>query len=134
MYKSLADNTLLNMTKKEIIEYLRIAERNNKVCEETLETQAKNFEKLLSEERNKAIDDFENKLVEKIAEKLKAGGKMSDKQTNADRIRNMSDEELAEWINTKNMCEQCANYYEPESECREPCTSNILRWLQSVAE
>lgn len=60
---------------------------------------------------------------------------MSDKQTNADRIRNMSDEELAEWINIKNMCEQCANYYEPESECKgEPCASNILRWLQSEAD
>ena len=59
----------------------------------------------------------------------------SDKHTNADRIRNMSDEELAEWINTKNMCEQCANYYEPDSECMgEPCASNILRWLQSEAE
>ena len=59
----------------------------------------------------------------------------SDKHTNADRIRNMSDEELAEWINTKSMCEQCANYYEPESECMgEPCTSGILRWLQSEAE
>lgn len=85
MYKSLADSTLLNMTKKEIIEYLRIAERNHRVCEETLETQARNFEKLLIEEKNKAIDDFvnlfkskttmENKLVEEIAEKLKAGGK-----------------------------------------------------------
>jgi hypothetical protein len=57
------------------------------------------------------------------------------KLTNADSIRNMSDEELAEWINTKNMCEQCANYYEPDSECMgEPCASNILRWLQSEAE
>lgn len=47
----------------------------------------------------------------------------------------MRDEELAEWINTKNMCEQCANYYEPDSECMgEPCASNILRWLQSEAE
>ena len=57
------------------------------------------------------------------------------RQANADRIRNMLDEELAEWINTKNMCEQCANYYEPDSECMgEPCASNILRWLQSEAE
>lgn len=37
------------------------------------------------------------------------------KQTNADRIRNMSDEELAEWINTKNMCEQCV--YAPGGLC-----------------
>lgn len=55
--------------------------------------------------------------------------------TNADIIRSMRDEELAEWINTKSMCEQCANNYEPDSECMgEPCASNILRWLQSEAE
>lgn len=52
------------------------------------------------------------------------------KHTNADRIRNMSDEELAEWINTKDACGQCA--YELESLCmEEPCTNGILKWLQS---
>ena len=59
----------------------------------------------------------------------------SGKQTNADRIRNMSDEELAEWINTKSTCEQCA--YEPENLCIKPrttCTNGILKWLQSEAE
>lgn len=57
----------------------------------------------------------------------------NDKQTNADRIRNMSDEELAEWINTKNTCEQCA--CEPEDLCMKgPCTNSILKWLQSEAE
>lgn len=55
------------------------------------------------------------------------------RQTNAGRIRNMSDEELAEWINTKNACEQCA--YRPESVCmKEPCVNGILKWLQSEAE
>lgn len=55
------------------------------------------------------------------------------RQTNTDRIRNMSDKELAEWINTKNTCEQCA--YEPESVCmKEPCVNGILKWLQSEAE
>lgn len=55
------------------------------------------------------------------------------RKTNADRIRNMSDEELAEWLNSKNICEQCT--YEPESLCmKEPCTNGILKWLQSEAE
>lgn len=57
----------------------------------------------------------------------------SDKQTNADRIRNMSDEELAEWISTKDTCGQCA--YELECVCMKvPCTNGILKWLQSEAE
>lgn len=55
------------------------------------------------------------------------------KPTNADRIRNMSDEELAEWINSKDTCEQCA--YTPGGLCmRKPCTNGILKWLQSEAE
>lgn len=35
MYKPLADSTLMGMTKKEIIEQLRIAEHNFKAMEET---------------------------------------------------------------------------------------------------
>lgn len=55
------------------------------------------------------------------------------KQTNADMIRNMSDEELAEWISTKDTCGQCA--YELECVCMKvPCTNGILKWLQSEAE
>lgn len=57
----------------------------------------------------------------------------TNEHTNADRIRNMSDEELAEWINDKNACNQCI--YKQESECGKGlCTENILKWLQSEAE
>lgn len=56
----------------------------------------------------------------------------SDKHTNADRIRSMSDEELAEWINAKNTWEQCAH---EESACMKKLRVNgILRWLRSEAE
>ena len=52
--------------------------------------------------------------------------------TKADSIRSMTDEELAEWINTKNTWEQCA--YE-ESACMKKLRVNgILRWLRSEAE
>lgn len=37
MYKPLADSTLHSMTKKEIIELLRIAEHNAKVSQEQVE-------------------------------------------------------------------------------------------------
>lgn len=45
MYKPLADSTLMNMTKKEIIEHLRIAEHNHRVAEETINQQAQNMAK-----------------------------------------------------------------------------------------
>lgn len=51
MYKPLADSTLMSMTKKEIIEQLRIAEHNHRAMEETVNQQAENFIKLLAEER-----------------------------------------------------------------------------------
>lgn len=51
MYKPLADSTLMGMTKKEIIELLRIAERNAEAMRETLNQQAENCQKLLAEER-----------------------------------------------------------------------------------
>ena len=43
MYKALADSTLHSMTKKEIIELLRIAEHNAKASQEQVEQQAENL-------------------------------------------------------------------------------------------
>lgn len=51
MYKPLADSTLMGMTKKEIIEQLRIAEHNFRAMEETVNQQAENFKTLLADER-----------------------------------------------------------------------------------
>lgn len=51
MYKPLADSTLMHMTKKEIIEQLRIAEHNFRAMGETVNQQAENCIKLLAEER-----------------------------------------------------------------------------------
>lgn len=51
MYKPLSDSTLMGMTKREIIELLRIAERNAEAMRETLNQQAENCQKLLAEAR-----------------------------------------------------------------------------------
>lgn len=51
MYKPLADSTLMGMTKKDIIEQLRIAEHNYQAVKETVNQQAENCKKLLAEER-----------------------------------------------------------------------------------
>lgn len=67
--------------------------------------------------------------------------KCDSRQTNADRIRNMSDEELAEWIT--NICdiERHEKLYksiynldtEQEEEIRDSY-GDLLKWLQSEAE
>ena len=64
MYKPLADSTLMGMTKKEIIEQLRIAEHNFKAMEETVNQQAENFIKLLAEERKHGHWIKDNKCSE----------------------------------------------------------------------
>lgn len=64
MYKPLADNTLMGMKKKEIIEQLRIAEHNFKAMEETVNQQAENFKKLLVEERKHGHWTKDNKCSE----------------------------------------------------------------------
>ena len=65
----------------------------------------------------------------------------SDKQTNADRIRNMSDEELAEWLT--NMCdfekneEPYKSIYNLDTEQEEEIHDSygdLLKWLQSEAD
>lgn len=84
--------------------------------------------------QDETIDRDSFELIEDLFNIVKSNNAKKDgKQTNADRIRNMSDEELAEWINTKNTCRQCV--CEPESVCmKESCVNGILRWLQSEAE
>ena len=63
------------------------------------------------------------------------------KETNADRIRNMSDEELAEWLT--NMCnfekneEPYKSIYNLDTEKLEEIHDSygdLLKWLQSEAE
>ena len=56
------------------------------------------------------------------------------RQTNADRIRNMSDEELAEFLAYNAYCEEC--YVEKDDSCCYPdgtCKKKHLDWLQSEA-
>lgn len=66
---------------------------------------------------------------------------MENKETNADRIRNMSDEELAEWLT--NMCdierhkESYKSIYNLDTEQEEEIHDSygdLLEWLQSEAE
>ena len=57
------------------------------------------------------------------------------RKTNADRIRNMSDEELAEFLAYNAYCEEC--YVKNDDSCCYPdgtCKQKHLEWLQSEAE
>ena len=57
------------------------------------------------------------------------------KQTNADAIRNMSDEELAKRIflefDVKDVCRFCIPTMRTEGKCDGRCKSGILQWLQA---
>ena len=58
--------------------------------------------------------------------------------TNADRIRAMSDEELADnWMRDFVVCHRCAYRYECECDeyvTYEKCREGIVEWLQQPAE
>lgn len=54
--------------------------------------------------------------------------------TNADRIRSMTDEELAEFLLSDDYYIDCTNCKEPESEyglCIGKCENELVRWLKS---
>jgi hypothetical protein len=55
-------------------------------------------------------------------------------RTNADRIRSMTDEELAEWIAARIECEVCpVSHDEPISGLNE-CHKRIIGWLKEEAK
>lgn len=78
-------------------------------------------------------------LLEKIADALGVEpSNLCEKEplimTNADRIRSMSDEELAEFLLSDDYYIDCTNCKEPENEygtCIGRCESEMLRWLKS---
>ena len=60
----------------------------------------------------------------------------NDIKTNADRIRNMTDEELAEFIH-KTIFDQGSNLFtceEPPVNCHEECKECYMDWLQKEVE
>lgn len=55
------------------------------------------------------------------------------KQTNADRIRNMTDEELAEFLLnfwSKTVCDYCTKFIE-DRPCNHECEKGFFEWLQA---
>ena len=52
-------------------------------------------------------------------------------KTNADKIRAMTDEQLAEWLDLHGECNQCA--YHP-AQCSVECYEGHMKWLKEVSE
>ena len=99
------------------------------------------YEKEIAEMFLKEFDDSE----EKISCNCKHNSNSRDnepccrcdsRQTNADRIRNMSDEELAELLFNKSRCDNCFANCNDKDNCPSlgSCYSRHLEWLQSEAE
>lgn len=104
------------------------------------------YEKEIAEMFLKVFDDSEEKIScncqhNSNSRENEPCCRCDSKQTNADRIRNMSDEELAEWIH--NMCEfekdeePYRSIYNLDTEQEEEIHDSygdLLKWLQSEAE
>ena len=101
------------------------------------------YEKEIAEMFLKAFDDSEEKISCNCQHNNNSRDnepccRCDSRQTNADRIRNMSDEELAETIHSiscnateiSTCKEECLKCEQPDSYC----VRNIMEWLQSEAE
>ncbi len=81
------------------------------------------------------MSDKQSNLTDKEMEDLQSIQNYETNHTNADRIRNMSDEELAEFLAYNAYCEEC--YVKKDDSCCYPdgtCKQKHLEWLQSEAE
>lgn len=84
----------------------------------------RNVSKSMSEQMQKLADRYE-----------KATGKKFDVKTNAQKIRGMSDEELAELMRSMMDCDSCGNMFSFKCDgSYEHCLSVCLEWLQKPAE
>ena len=98
------------------------------------------YEKEIAEMFLKAFDDSEEKIScnckhDRNSRNNEPCCRCDSKHTNADRIRNMSDDELAEFLAYNAYCEEC--YVEKDDSCCYPdgtCKQKHLDWLQSEAE
>ena len=101
------------------------------------------YEKEIAEMFLKAFDDSEEKISCNCQHNSNSRDnepccRCDSRQTNADRIRNMSDEELAELI-TGSLNFDCANYCDSFTQgcafnCGKKDREIALKWLQSEAE
>ena len=98
------------------------------------------YEKEIAEMFLKAFDDSEEKNVCDCKHSSNSRDdepccRCDSRQTNSDRIRNMSDEELAEFLAYNAYCEEC--YVKNDDSCCYPdgtCKQKHLEWLQSEVE
>ena len=82
-------------------------------------------------------NNFQKGFIEKIADHLIANGVtvLAEPKTNADRIRAMSDEELAETIYQAVLSGACNDFGIPSKKsCNGKCKECILEWLQQPVE
>ena len=92
------------------------------------------YHKFTPEKRN--MSKPMSKQMQKLADRYeKATGKKFDVKTNAQKIRGMSDKELAELMRSMMDCDSCGNMFSFKCDgSYEHCLSVCLKWLQMPAE
>ena len=81
---------------------------------------------------NNLVNDWCEKVIDSPDQDMQRDCQQFREKTNADRIRSMSDEELAAWIaSMTTVCECCAEINECESpKCFNKCLHGVEDWLQ----
>ena len=93
-----------------------------------------NYHKFTPEKRN--VGKPTSEQMQKLAARYeKATGKKFNAKTNAQKIRAMSDKELAELMRSMMDCDSCGNMFSFKCDgSYEHCLSVCLKWLQKPAE
>lgn len=92
-----------------------------------------NFDRAITSD-NEYICNWCEKIKDNPHEEIERECEYYESLTNADRIRSMTDEELAEFIyefNFKIDCRTCKEPVDEEGDCSGNCENEILRWLKS---
>ena len=92
-----------------------------------MELKIKLDENMIAETANRVLDEFKynGKTIREWADLI------ANPKTNADRIRAMTDDELAEKLATYIECDMCPGW--PVT-CEEKCTKYWLDWLKQEVE
>lgn len=91
------------------------------------------FSRVIADIDNKGMcGNYEKEIADMFIEAFDNSKDLSEINTNADRIRNMSDEELEKNLCLLLDCRKCPTF--KSCNAGSMCYANLLKWLQSEAE
>lgn len=125
------------MTRTEAIEIISRVEVGTKAAEAARNLaifSLRQMDYLIETHQVIEIKDVPDEVLAQIREGLEAGEVCTLEQTNADKIRAMSDEELADLLTKGKNGFDCFRCRDSMHDCEVDCVAGCLEWLRQPAE